>query len=253
VTPAAGAKETLKRVPGLVPIVRSGRDARAVVRRKAYDARFAAGRFRRDPRIGEYLRAHDLRKLQLGTGSNPMDGWLNTDVADYRRRNEVVYLDARRPFPLPDSSFDLAFSEHMIEHLTYPEGRRCLAECRRVLRPGGRIRIATPSLDRLLPLYGEDLTELQRRYLRWSIDTFVADADAYLPGFVVNNMFWNFAHRFVYDEGTLGHALETAGFVDVESWRVGESGDRRLVGLERHMRSVAEFNALETMVLEASS
>jgi predicted SAM-dependent methyltransferase len=246
------ARQSLKRVPGLVPVVRRGRDARTAATRAAEDARWlVAGRVRRDVRIDAYLRKHDVRKLQLGTGSNPMDGWLNTDVVDYRRRNEVVYLDARQPFPLPDRSFDLVFSEHMIEHLTYADGRRCLAECLRVLRPNGRIRVATPSLDRLIPLYADELTDLQRRYLKWSIDTFVGDVDAYLPGFVLNNMFRNFAHRFVYDEATLRHALETSGFVDAEAWPVGESGDPRLVGLERHMRSVAEFNALETMVLEA--
>jgi predicted SAM-dependent methyltransferase len=238
-------------VPGLVPLLHATRSAGSAARRTAEDARFAASRFRRDARIDAYLREHDVRKLQLGTGSNPMDGWLNTDVADYRRRNEVVYLDARRPFPLPDGSFDFVYSEHLIEHLSYAEGRRCLAECRRVLRPGGRVRVATPSLDRLIRLYGDELSDLEQRYLRWSVDTFARDAGAYLPGLVVNNMFWNFAHRFVYDEQTLGHALQAAGFGDVEPWPVGDSGDPQLVGLERHMRSVAEFNAFETIVLEA--
>jgi predicted SAM-dependent methyltransferase len=250
-TPIRTAKEGLKRVPGLVPVVRATRGARTAATRAAEEARFAASRLRRDARVEAYLRDHEVRKLQLGTGSNPMHGWLNTDVTDFLRRNEVVYLDARKPFPLPDRSFDVVFSEHMIEHLTYAEGRRCLAECHRVLRPRGRIRVATPSLDRLIQLYGDDLTDRQQRYVRWSVDTFADHADAYLPGFVLNNMFWNFDHRFVYDERTLGHTLEAVGFVDVESWPVGESGDPRLAGLERHMRSVAEFNALETIALEA--
>src|SRR5439155_18164527 len=170
---------------------------------------------------------------------------------DFRRRGEVVYLDARKPFPLPDLSFDLVFSEHMLEHMTYAEGGRCLRECRRVLRPGGRIRVATPSLDHLIRLYDGDPTNLQSRYIRWSIDTFTEDADAYLPGFVLNNFFRDWGHRFIYDAATLRHALACAGFVDVEEWRVRESGDPRFVGLERHMRSVPEFNELETMALEA--
>jgi predicted SAM-dependent methyltransferase len=244
-------REKLKRVPPLVAAVHRGRAVQASARRFAEDARFAAGRMQRRRRIADYLATHDERKLQLGTGSNPMPGWLNTDVVDYRRRNEVVYLDAREPFPLPDRSFDIVFSEHTIEHLTYAEGRRCLAECRRVLRPGGTIRIATPSLTRLTALYKSDLDELQQRYLRWSIDTFAHEADRYLPGFALNNMFYNFAHRFVYDEQTLEHALTGAGFVDVKAHAVGESDDERLQGLERHLRSVAEFNAYETLVLEA--
>jgi predicted SAM-dependent methyltransferase len=218
--------------------------------RRVEDARFTAGRLGRHRRIAMYLRDHRVHKLQLGTGSNVYEGWLNTDISDFKRKNEVVYLDASKPFPLPDSSFDVVFSEHMIEHLTYAEGQRCLRECRRVLRPGGRIRIATPSLDRLLTLYG-DTGDLERRYIRWSIESFVEDADGYLPGFVLNNMFRNFEHRFLYDKRTLPHALEAAGFVDIEERPVGQSDDERLVGLERHMRSAAEFNEFETMVFEA--
>lgn len=201
-------------------------------------------------RIESYLRNHADRRLHLGSGPNIHQGWLNTDITDFRRTSEVVCLDARKRFPLPDESFDLIFSEHMIEHLTRAEGQRCLRECYRVLRPGGRIRVATPSIDRLIGLYGSELTELERRYLQWSIDTWGDDAP-YLPGFVLNNIFYNFDHRFVYDVRTLTHALEATGFVSVEEWPVGESADPRLQDLERHMRSVKELNAFETIVLEA--
>lgn len=244
-------RDRLKRVPGLVPAVRTGRLLKAKGVRASQDLGFAAARARRARRIENYLRTHSVRRLQIGTGSNPYDGWLNTDVADYRRRGEVVYLDARKPFPLPDASFDAVFSEHVIEHLTYADGLRCLRECHRVLRPGGRIRVATPSLRRLASLYDDELTDLQRRYIAWSIGVFVDHADVALPGFVLNNMFHNFEHRFVYDEQTLAHALESAGFAHVQEWPVGESDDPDLRNLERHMRRAAEFNAYETLVLEA--
>lgn len=244
-------KEQIKHIPGLVPAVRKARELRNSVRRSLPDTRFFVARARRAQAVDEYLRNHSARHLQLGAGNNPYPGWLNTDVVDFTRRNEVNYLDARRPFPLPDDSFDTVFTEHMIEHLTYAEGRHCFAECRRILRPEGRIRVATPSLEHLIGLYGDDQTELQHDYLHWSIDTFAADADAYLPGFVLNNMFRNFGHEFVYDKETLSHSLESAGFVDIEEFPVGESNAPELNGLERHMRRVAEFNAYETLVLEA--
>lgn len=241
----------LKRVPGLVPAVRATRRARATVKRSTDDARFALARIRRAERIEEYLSTHRVRRLQLGTGSNPYAHWLNTDVVDFRRRNEIVYLDAREPFPLPDNAFDTVFSEHMIEHLTYGDGLQCLQECYRVLRPGGRLRIATPSLRRIASLYSQDLSDLQQRYLAWATDVFIDYADVPLPGFVLNNMLRNFGHEFVYDEETLGHVLATTGFVEITEWPVGQSDDPALVGLERHMRSAAEFNAYETLVLEA--
>jgi predicted SAM-dependent methyltransferase len=245
------AKEQLRKIPGLVRAVTAARQARRSASRSLNDARFVADRRRRSAQIVQYLRANSVRKLQLGTGSNPYQGWLNTDVSDYTRTGEVVYLDVRKPFPLPDRSFDLVFSEHMIEHMAYMDGLHCLRECRRVLKPDGRIRVATPSLYRLVQLYEPDVNDVRQRYTRWSIDTFIEEADAYLPGFVLNNFVRAFGHEFVYDEWTLRHALESAGFVGVEEWPVGQSGDPRLAGLERHMRSAPEFNELETMVLEA--
>jgi predicted SAM-dependent methyltransferase len=206
-------------------------------------AKRVLGVLRRRKRIARYLREHEVRKLQLGAAENVRPGWLNTDLHDYGRAGELVYLDARKPFPLPDASFDFVFSEHMLEHLSYAEGLQCLRECRRVLRPGGRIRIATPSLERLVRLFDPELTDLQRRYVGWAIDSFVPDAGAPLPGFVVNNFMHAWGHRFVYDRDTLRHALEAAGFIDVEEGRVGE--------LERHLENEPEFNEYETIVLEA--
>jgi predicted SAM-dependent methyltransferase len=201
------------------------------------------GLLRRRSRIRRYLQARDVRKLHLGAGQNVLAGWLNTDLHDYGRGHELVYLDARRPFPLPDDSFDTVFSEHMLEHLSHAEGLACLRECRRVLRPGGRIRIATPSLERLARLYDSDLTDVQRRYVRWAVDSFVATGAPALPGLVVNNFLRAWGHEFVYDPDTLRHALETAGFVDVE--------EKGLADLEGHLAEAPEFNEYETFVLEA--
>lgn len=245
------ARRLLRRVPGAAASARLLRNSRSTGDTTLRQARFELSRFTRERRIQRYLRDHSIRRLHLGTGSNVYDGWLNTDVVDFRLTNEVIYLDATKAFPLPDQSFDIVFAEHMIEHLTYRDGLHCLSECRRVLRPGGRIRVATPSLERMIELTSGELTDLQERYLRWSIDTFVEDAGVYLPGFVLNNMFHNWGHRFIYDRQTLGHALHAAGFASVEEFPVGLSDHPELTGVERHMRSAAEFNEYETFVLEA--
>jgi predicted SAM-dependent methyltransferase len=209
------------------------------------------GTIRRRGRIAAYLRSHEVAKLQLGAGENIRPGWLNTDLHDYGRPGELVYLDVRGQFPFADASFDLVFSEHMLEHLEYEEGLRCLGECRRVLRPGGRIRIATPSLERIAHLYDDRLSDVQRRYLRWAIDSFVPETKEPLAGFVVNNFMRAWGHRFVYDRDTLSHTLAAAGFVDIEGRPVGESPEPALAGLERHLEDEPEFNRYETLVLEA--
>jgi predicted SAM-dependent methyltransferase len=202
--------------------------------------RAALGTVQRRRRIDRYLAAHSERKLQLGAGGHPREDWLNTDLHDYGRQAELVYLDVRKPFPLPDASFDFVYSEHMLEHLSYAEGQRCLRECLRVLRAGGTIRIATPSLERIAGLY--DGGDLEDRYVRWAVETLDPEVDAPLPGVVVNNFFHSWGHRFIYDPQTLRHALREAGFADIEEHEVGE--------LEHHLAEMPEFNEYETFVLE---
>jgi predicted SAM-dependent methyltransferase len=224
-----------------------------------------SGRFRRLRRrvsdgraIERYLRAEPVPKLQLGAGPNVLPGWLNTDVLPDLypgQRAEIVFVDATRPLPFGDESFEYVFSEHQIEHISEPAGRRMLAECFRVLRPGGRIRLATPDLAQAVRLYAEPLGERERRYVDWVIERFLPDAGTgNRRCHVLNQMLNAFGHQFVYDEETLRAALEDAGFVQVERFGVGESGDAALRGLEAHGRAIGneEANALETMVLEAS-
>jgi predicted SAM-dependent methyltransferase len=196
---------------------------------------------RRHALIDRYLSTHDVRKLQLGAGEHPRPDWLNTDLHDYGRGDELVYLDVRKRFPLPDASFHFVYSEHMIEHLTYAEGQHCLRETLRVLEPGGRIRVATPSLERLAALY--EGGEAGEQYVRWAVETLEPEVKTALAGVVINNFFRSWGHRFVYDPETLHHALHQAGFVEIEEVSLGE--------LERHLADRPEFNQLETFVLEA--
>ncbi len=150
---------------------------------------FWIGRFLlRSRAIRIYLNTHAVRKLHIGAGPNRLKGWLNTDYYACDRQ-PLVPMNAARPFPLPDAAFDYVFSEHLIEHLSYLDGLAMLRKCHRVLKPGGRIRIATPSLEILLQLFTSKHNALQEWYIKWVSDKYFPRFAEYGECFVINNAF----------------------------------------------------------------
>jgi predicted SAM-dependent methyltransferase len=192
----------------------------------------------RPRRIGEYLNRSQRPALQLGCGFNVLEGWLNTDTF---QTNDVVYLDSTQPFPLPSASFDAIFSEHHIEHMPYVHAQWMLRECCRILKPGGILRIATPSLDRLRELKQPD----DAAYIEWMVSRL-------MPG-VESRQAYNFGHQFLYDRATLQESLRAAGFDEMNEFRPTESATPWLQNLEQHGKRIGneEMNAFETMVIEA--
>jgi predicted SAM-dependent methyltransferase len=216
-------------------------------------ARRATWRTSRRGLISRYLAGRGPHGLTLGTGHQPPAGWLNTDL-DPRVAAGVIFLDATQPFPFPDASFDRIHTEHMIEHVPLPAGRAMLAEASRVLRPGGRVRIATPDLARLAGLVANPGGDpAGAAYLRWFIERFTSDGVEPRVVDVLNHAMRAWGHVFLYDEATLREELTAAGFVSVTRYALNESDDPGLRGLESHAESVGggEHIAWSTMVLEA--
>jgi hypothetical protein len=118
---------------------------------------------------------------------------------------------------------------------------------------GGKIRIATPDLGVLLGLYGNDVSPEGDNYIRWITDKFIDNGKLYRPAFIINNIFHNWGHQFLYDAELLGIALHQAGFVDIVACRPGESSDENLRGIELHGKNLGneQINEFETLVLEA--
>lgn len=208
------------------------------------------GRLTRRRTIESYVRSHSIRKLQIGSGPNPLEGWLNSDIRP--RRGERVLLDATKPFPVDDQTFDYVYSEHMIEHLTFDQAMSMLQESFRILRPGGRIRVATPNLETIMNLATTPWTELQRDYIEFITNRFLDPSWGYRASFAINAQYEVFGHRFLFDPETLEMAAREAGFDGISWWEPGKSSDLHLIGVESHSKVVGDaMNRFTTMVLEA--
>lgn len=77
-------------------------------------------------------------KLNIGAGSTVIPGYSAID----RKLGSEAY-----PLPYPDGSVDEIRASHILEHFDFTQAQDALKEWTRVLKPGGRIRIAVPDLD----------------------------------------------------------------------------------------------------------
>lgn len=174
------------------------------------------------------------RRLNWGCGATGEPGWINSDV----KRGHLVHLpyDIRDGLPVRDASFDYAVSIHALQEIPLPDIPLALGELRRVLRPGGVLRLGLPDLDR-----GVDA------YRRGDASYFeVPDEDAADPGAkLVVQLLWYGYSRSLFTWGFARESLERAGFRRVIRCRFREtpSGHRGIVELDDRER--------ETLFVEA--
>ena len=85
-------------------------------------------------------------------------GWINTDIINLqefasRYRYKFMPMDVKNPLPFNNEVIDLAYSSHMLEHLSVQEGINFLSECYRCMKKGGVLRLAVPDAAKLISYY----------------------------------------------------------------------------------------------------
>lgn len=171
-------------------------------------------------------RAAPPLKLCLGSGAAPLAGWINVDI----QRPADVLLDVRFGIPLADGSVDFVYSEHLIEHLTLEDGLKHFAECLRLLKPEGVLRMATPDLADLVKDYSTDWR--RHDWVQWSDNRWI-DSGTRMLNIAVRA--WG--HQYMYDFDELSLRVRQAGFETVCRSELGASSHPELRGLETRVDS----------------
>lgn len=131
-------------------------------------------------------------KLNLGAGDVPLDGFTPVD----RVTGGEVY-------PLPHESDSVAevYASHVLEHFPCKMTEKVITEWVRVLKPGGRIRIAVPDVRAIAAhiTAGSNLP-----------------LTAFLYGGQVDD---NDYHKTGFDESGLRWFMEKAGLVGIQRWK----------------------------------
>lgn len=138
-------------------------------------------------------------KLHLGCGKRYIPGFVHVDVVSAPHVDLCSGVD--RIAAIGDGACDLIYACHVLEHFHRRDTQRVLREWRRLLAPGGILRLAVPDLEAIARVY------LARGKLSEVIG----------PLYGRQDHLYNI-HYTGFDFVTLGAELLLAGFDEVRRW-----------------------------------
>jgi predicted SAM-dependent methyltransferase len=149
----------------------------------------------------------------------------------------------RRGLPMSTGSVSAIFSEHFLEHLPMETVRSTiLPEMRRILSPGGRVRIGVPNGE-----YFVDQYNAYRAGERNSL--FEKHRGDKTPMTMLNEIAHGFGHYFAYDFETLSSLLREAGMTHISRRSPFDSEVEHFKGKDR----VDEWRNAMTLYVEAEA
>lgn len=198
--------------------------------------------------VKRYLATHSRRLLNIGSGPHRREGWL---CADAFKSEADIYLNATSALPFESNTFDVVYSEHMIEHIKVDNIPMFLREIYRILRPGGVFRVTTPDLE----IHAKNYISKNDSFFAPIIDKYKARWDRQ------KNKYWLirsnggafmsravqrfYRHRWMYDFETLSSCLTEVGFSSVHKMAFSQSHVEEGKVMDR------EDRAFETLYVEA--
>lgn len=168
--------------------------------------------------------------LHLGCGDRKINGFVNIDATNPAAD---IKLDPTRPLPWKQGSVAGIYHAHLIEKLSRAQCIGLLRECRRILAPGGVLRIATQDLRAVVEQY---LQETPANLLNTELSWTANNAERLNIA-----MRWS-DRQWLYDEEDLTHLARLAGLEYSGKRSVNESQHQAFQGCDQQDASlIMEF------------
>jgi SAM-dependent methyltransferase len=156
-----------------------------------------------------------IRRLNWGCGAAGEPGWINSDLKE--GPGVDISCDIREGLPIDGDSIDYAVSIHALPEIPFADLVAVLRELRRVLKPGGILRLGLPDLLKGIAAF----ERADRSYF------LVPDEDAAsLGGKLAVQLTWYGYSRSLFTPDHIEELLLRAGFVAVEHVGFGETRSR---------------------------
>jgi len=176
------------------------------------------------------MKMNNLIFLNIGAGSKKIQGFINVDIEP----GSDVMADVTKGLPFEDGSVDGIYSEHFIEHLSQAEGCFFFRECRRILRPGSIMRIATPDLDAIVDFFNKGGVNSSANVSDWLHSDWTTFGYEWISNRaeMLNTAVREWGHKWMYNEEEMIRLGEMCGLKFKTRCEFGESSNPWLKNLE---------------------
>lgn len=148
-------------------------------------------------------------KLHLGCGFRYLEGFVHIDI-DNQEHIDYPNTDISNLDMIEANSVDLIYTCGSFEYFDREKAPSVLEEWKRVLKPGGSLKISVPDFESVVKVYNDNkdvdgIGILGPLYGKWRIN---GDDHVY--------------HKTVYDFNSLKNLLNRVGFKDIKKYNAFE-------------------------------
>jgi glycosyltransferase involved in cell wall biosynthesis len=90
------------------------------------------------------------KKLNLGSGGKPMEGYVSVDIFESPNVDEIFDMGE---IPYQDGTIGGIYSEHALEHVSFKRSEEVIKEWFRVLQPGAQLELYMPDFEKCCEAY----------------------------------------------------------------------------------------------------
>jgi SAM-dependent methyltransferase len=156
-----------------------------------------------------------IKRLNWGCGSWTEPGWINADIKD--EPGVDISCDILDGLPLDSNDLDYAVSIHSLPEIPYPDLVPALEELRRVLKPGGVLRLSLPDMEKAIAAYQRN----DRDYF------LIPDEDVTsIGGKMIVQLTWYGYSRSLFTFDYIEELLYKAGFTSVTRCAYQQTNNR---------------------------
>jgi len=149
--------------------------------------------FVRQRKIDKYLANHEIKKIQFGCGTDNLQWFLNTDAY------WEIPLDITNKLPFKDNTFEVLYSNHLVEHIYKKDFIWFLKESFRIQKSWWIHIICCPSMEKVaLAMYAGD-KETRHYILDQHLKEFAIEEKVFPSSYMNDLIHVMFRHRYIYD------------------------------------------------------